>query len=355
MVVSGFSVAALAGISEPNLFLDSHHKVCYLPTVPRPRRACITGIAGFAGSYLAETLVAAGYDVYGTRLRGETLEHLAGIRKHVTVRVLDIRSSRACATLLETWRPDALFHLAAQSDVGLSFADPVMTMTVNYGGTLNLLEVIREDAAVRRRLQSCIVVGSSDMYGKVTTRDLPLKESQPLNPVSPYAISKAAVDFLAATYHHAYGLPIIRVRAFNHAGPRQRQGFVIPDFAAQIVKLERRSKNRILKTGNLAVKRDITDVRDVARAYQTIAEQGTAGEVYHIGSGQAVAIKAILAQLLKMAARPIQTTVDPKRMRPAEVPVLQADISKLHTLGWQPEIPLGQTLHDTLEYYRTLT
>ncbi len=227
--------------------LDSKPEVSYLPTVPRPRRALITGIAGFAGSYLAETLVDTGYDVYGTRVRGESLDNLAGIKKHLTVRVLDIRSPQACATLLSAIKPHVVFHLAAQSDVGLSFADPALTMTVNYYGTLNLLEAIRDNAELRRALQTLIVVGSSDVYGKVTTQDLPLTESQPLNPVSPYAISKAAADFLAATYHRAYGWPIIRVRAFNHAGPRQRQGFVIPDFAAQVVKLERRRKNRILK------------------------------------------------------------------------------------------------------------
>jgi GDP-4-dehydro-6-deoxy-D-mannose reductase len=191
------------------------------------------------------------------------------------------------------------------------------------------------------------------MYGRVRPSQLPISEHQPLNPVSPYAISKAAADLLAATYHCAYGLPIIRVRAFNHAGPRQRTGFVIPDFAAQIARLEKRSGKRVLRTGNLSARRDITDVRDVARAYHLLAERGKIGEVYHIGAGNAVSIKAILNLLVSMAERPILTVPDPRRIRPIEVPVLKADIRKMERLGWRPTIPLKQTLADTLDYYRS--
>jgi len=293
-------------------------------------RILITGVAGFAGSHLAEELVAAGYEVIGTRVRGEPLENLAGLRRRVGVRVLDLRSARSCATLLADIRPEAIFHLAAYSAVGASFADPNLPMRVNYGGTLNMLDAIRRNAPVQHNLQVLLTIGSSDMYGRVKRTDLPITVNQPLNPLSPYAISKAAADFLAATYQRAYGLPIIRVRAFNHAGPRQRAGFVIPDFAMQIARLERQSGRRVLRTGNLRARRDITDVRDVARAYRLIAEKGKPGEIYHIGSGQAA-----------------------KRMRPAEVPVLQADNTTLKKLGWRPTITLSQTLADTLEYYRS--
>jgi len=316
-------------------------------------RILITGFAGFAGSHLAGELVDAGYEVFGTRVRGESLDNLAGLRRRVTVRVLDLCSPRSCAKLLADIQPEAIFHLAAFSAVGASFADPDLPMRVNYGGTLNILEAIRQTAPVRRKLQVLLTVGSSDMYGRVKRADLPIAEDQPLNPLSPYAISKAAADFLAATYHRAYGLPIIRIRAFNHAGPRQRAGFVIPDFAMQIARLERKSGRRVLRTGNLRARRDISDVRDVARAYRLIAEKGKSGDVYHIGSGQAVAIESILRRMLRMARRPISPVKDPKRMRPAEVPVLQADITKLKKLGWRPTISLSQTLADTLDYYRS--
>ena len=316
-------------------------------------RVLITGAAGFAGSFLAEELVAAGYEVIGTRLRGEPKDNLAGLRGRINLRVLDLRSRRECDRLLEETRPQAVFHLAAYSAVGASFADPALPMEINYGGTLNLLEAIKENRRVRARLAVLLVVGSSDMYGPVRPAQLPLTEEQPLDPVSPYAISKAAVDFLAATYHRAYGLPIIRIRAFNHAGPRQRTGFVVPDFAAQIVRLERKTGKRVLNTGNLSAKRDLTDVRDVARAYRLIAEQGVPGEVYHVGSGRAVSIRSILDALIRMARRPIVTARDPGRSRPVDVPVLVANIAKLKRLGWQPVIPLRQTLAETLDYYRS--
>ena len=317
------------------------------------RRALITGIAGFAGSHLADELVAAGYEVSGTRLRGESQDNLAGMRGRIDVRVLDLRSPAACEKLLADIRPHAIFHLAAYSAVSVSFADPALPMLVNFGGTLNLLEAIRQNARLMRVLKVILTVGSSDMYGRVRRSQLPLTEDQPLNPVSPYAISKAAAEFLAATYERAYGLPIIRLRAFNHAGPRQRTGFVIPDFAVQIARLEKKPGRRVLKTGDLAARRDITDVRDVARAYRLIAEKGKLGKVYHIGSGKAVSIQSILQSLLRMARRPITPVCDPRRMRLAEVPVLQAGIAKLEKLGWRPTIPLKQTLADTLEYYRS--
>ena len=316
-------------------------------------RVLITGAAGFAGSFLAEELVTAGYEVVGTRVRGESDENLTGVRSKVDLRFLDLRSRQSIERLLREVRPQAVFHLAAYSSVGASFADPALPMAVNFGGTLNLLEVFRVDPRLRRELQVILAVGSSDMYGRVRRADLPLTEDQPLAPVSPYAISKAAVDFLAATYHRAYGLPIIRVRAFNHAGPRQRTGFVIPDFAVQIARLERKPGKRALKTGDLSARRDVTDVRDVAAAYRLLAERGAPGEVYHVGSGRAISIHGILNAMLRMAQRPIEIVRDPHLSRPVEVSVLQADISKLKRLGWQPNIPLKQTLSDTLDYYRS--
>jgi len=317
------------------------------------RRVLITGIAGFAGSHLAEEFAGAGYEVFGTRVRGESRENLAGVKGHVDVRVLDVRSRRACEKLLADIRPQALFHLAASSAVGVSFSDPELAMQVNFTGTLNILEAIRQNTRVRRELGVVLTVGSADMYGCVKRSQLPLTEEQPLNPVSPYAVSKAAADFLCGTYHRVYRLPIIRVRAFNHAGPRQRTGFIVPDFASQIARLEKRSGRRVLKAGDLSTRRDITDVRDVARAYRLIAEHGKIGEVYHIGSGRAVSMQSVLNWLLRMARHPITVTRDPRRVRPAEVPVLKADITRLKKLGWRPTISLKQTLADTLEYYRS--
>jgi len=316
-------------------------------------RVLITGIAGFAGSYLAEELVDGGFDVYGTRIRGESTANLSRVKSRITVCTLEIRSRQSCERLMHDIRPQVVFHLAAFSDVGASFIDPALVMQINFGGTLNLLEAVRESKAAAKALQVFINVGSSDMYGRVKPAELPLNENQPLRPVSPYGISKAAADFLCATYHQAYGLPIIRVRAFNHAGPRQRPGFVIPDMAGRIARLERKGGQRVLKTGNLSARRDFTDVRDVAQAYRVIAQRGKPGEIYHIGSGKAVSIQTIVDMLVGMAHRPIVITPGAGSARPIDVPVLQADITKLKKLGWQPRIVLQKTLSDTLEYYRS--
>jgi GDP-4-dehydro-6-deoxy-D-mannose reductase len=333
--------------------LENRRGFRYLIPVPKFRRALITGIAGFAGSYLAEELVGAGYEVFGTRMRGESTKNLAGVKSQLDIRVLDIRSARGCEKLLGQIRPHMVFHLAAFSDVGASFDDPELVMQVNFGGTLHLLEALRQNKRAGKTLRVFLTVGSSDMYGRVKPSQLPLAEDQPLNPVSPYAISKTAADFLAATYHRAYGLPIIRVRAFNHAGPRQRPGFVISDMAGRIARLEGRAGRRVLKTGNLTARRDFTDVRDVARAYRLIAEKGKPGEVYHIGSGKAVSIQWVVKTLVGMARRLITIVPNAKSARPIDVPVLRADITKLNRLGWRPTIILKKTLSDTLEYHRS--
>lgn len=317
------------------------------------RRVLITGAAGFAGSYLAEQLVGAGCEVFGTRIRGEATTNLSAVMQQLKVRVLDLRSERACARLVGEIRPEAIFHLAAFSDVGASFGDPELVMQVNFGGTLHLLDALRHDQKAANALRVFLTVGSSDMYGRVKPAHLPLAEDQPLNPVSPYAISKAAADFLAATYHRAYGLPIIRVRAFNHTGPRQRAGFVVPDFAGRIARLEKRPGRRILQTGDLTARRDFTDVRDVARAYRLIARKGKPGEVYHVGSGKAVSIQWVVKTLVGLARRPISVVSDGGRTRPVDVSILRADITRLTRLGWQPAITLKKTLLDALEYYRS--
>jgi GDP-4-dehydro-6-deoxy-D-mannose reductase len=243
--------------------------------------------------------------------------------------------------------PDAVYHLAGASDVGGSWASPRATFLANALGTLNVLEAARE-AGVERTL----AVTSADVYGRVTEDELPLDEHQPLRPVSPYAASKVAADALAQQAWLGHRLPVIRVRAFNHLGPGQSANFVAPSLAARIARNEREGGDEV-PIGNLSPRRDVTDVRDVVRAYRLLIEHGEPGEVYNVCSGHAVAVQDIAERLLAMAQRPMHLVTDPELQRPVDIPVLVGDNSKLAaTTGWTPTIPLETTLADVLADWR---
>jgi GDP-4-dehydro-6-deoxy-D-mannose reductase len=245
--------------------------------------------------------------------------------------------------------PDQIYHLAALSSVGESFSRPLETIGNNMGGTLNILEVIRK----LKKQAKILVVGSSDVYGKVSPREIPITEDAPLLPISPYGMSKTACDLLAYQYFKSYGIHVIRARAFNHAGPRQRTGFVIPDFASQIAKIEAGLSRPIIKVGNLSSQRDISDVRDVVRAYISLMGKGKAGEAYNICSQQAYSIRNVLKMLLSLSKKKIKVKIDEKKNRPAEIPILVGDNSKTRkTTGWKLRIPLKKTLKDTLDFWR---
>jgi len=316
-------------------------------------RVFITGIAGFAGSHLAEWCLACGDEVAGTVLPGTPVENLRGVRSSVELAYVDLLKAEAIASALHRARPDWIVHLAALTSVGDSFQTPGETIRHNIISTLNLLEAVRQDPAVRGVVDKIIIVASSEVYGRVRPGMIPLSENTPLAPVNPYGASKAAADLIALSYGESFGLPVVRVRASNHAGPRQRPGFVVPDFCAAISRLERKTGKRIMRVGNLSARRDFSDVRDVVRGYRLLAQKGRSGSVYHLGSGQVRSVRSVLNALLRMAYRPIDVMTDPKKLRPVEVPVLLADISRARReIGYQALIPWRKTLADTLEYYR---
>jgi GDP-4-dehydro-6-deoxy-D-mannose reductase len=211
------------------------------------------------------------------------------------------------------------------------------------------LEILRN---LKKRIK-ILVVGSSDMYGKVLPKEIPITEERSLLPVSPYGVSKAACDLLAYQYFASFGVHAIRARAFNHTGPRQRTGFVIPDFASQIAKIEAGQMPPVLKVGNLSTKRDISDVRDVVRAYLSLMRKGRAGEAYNICSQEAYTIRNVLKISLSLSKKKIRVEVDQKKNRPAEIPILMGNNSKIRKItGWKPKIPLKKTLQDTLNFWR---
>lgn len=307
-------------------------------------RALITGATGFAGSFLVEECVAAGLEVHGTALERHPV---AGAG--VTLHSLDLRDASAVARLVRDIAPDRVFHLAGQASVGAAWADPASTLTGNLLISFTVLDAVRTQAPAARVL----VVGSSEEYGVVPPEDLPVRESQPLRPVDPYGVSKVAVDYLALQQHLAHGLHVVRMRPFNHIGPRQRQGFVVADWAAQLAAIERGDAEPVLRVGNLNVARDFTDVRDIARGYRLALEAGEAGAVYNICSGTAVRVADLLRLLLEACDGAVRVEQDPARQRPADVPVRVGSYAALcAATGWRPRIPLATTLADTLNYWR---
>lgn len=316
----------------------------------------ITGATGFAGSFLTELLV--GQEdiiVHGTYISEKSLENIAAVQDKATFHKVDLTVAEDVFALVEKIKPDEIYHLAALPSPADSYKNPVETLVNNIGVEVNIFE-----AVVRADLRDCriLITSSADIYGNVKKENLPVDEDTPLNPASPYAVSKIAQDYLGLQYFLARNLQVIRVRPFNHIGPRQSPAFVVSAFAKQIAEIEQDMGEPIVKTGNLDARKDFTDVRDMVQAYVLLLAKGSAGDVYNIGSGKSVQIKDLLEQMLKLSAKTITHEVDPVRLRPNEEDTLveiRCDASKMENLtGWKPEIPLEKSLQDTLDYWRKI-
>ncbi len=292
-------------------------------------RALITGAGGFVGHHLVRHLEERGDEVVTTD------------RSYDGVDVLD---AAALLDLFRRTQPTCVYHLAGASDVGGSWKTPQATFRANAEGTLNVLWAARESGTER-----VLTVGSADIYGKVTPDELPIAEDLTLRPVSPYAASKVAADYLALQAHLGHGQHVVRARPFNHLGPGQTDRFVAPALAGRVAQNER-SGESVVKVGNLSPQRDFTDVRDVVRAYRLLVASGTSGEVYNVCSGRAIAVQELAEQFIEMATIPMRLEADPELQRPVDIPVLLGDNSRLRAdTGWEPEIPLERTLADLLE------
>lgn len=312
-------------------------------------KALITGVGGFVGNHLVRHLLDQGdVDVIGTTfLAPEEYPDLASF--DMELRQVELTDDDAVRALLDETRPDHIYHLAAQSFVPESFANPWGTLSNNIKAQLSIiLAMIKLDLSSR-----LLVVGSAEIYGPVSPEDIPIDEQQPLRPPSPYSVSKVAQDMLGLQYYISHNLPIIRVRPFNQIGPGQSKQFVAPAFASQIAAVEAGQQEPVLYVGNLDAKRDFTDVRDMSRAYRLVMALGEPGAVYNIGSGQAHSIQEVLDVLLNMSDAAIDVQPDPARMRPTEVPIFVCNPARIRaTTGWEPTYSLEQTLADVLTDWR---
>lgn len=293
-------------------------------------RVLVTGLDGFVGGHLADFLA---------RQKGVEVSGLE----------CDIRDAAAVERRMARLRPDRIFHLAAQSFVPASWDDPAETLMVNTMGSLHLLEAVKK-LGLKARVQ---VAGSSDQYGAVSPKNLPIREDCPMDALSPYGVSKVAQDLLAEQYFLHYKIAVVRTRAFSHIGPRQREDFAASNFARQIALAEAGKQEPVIRVGDLGTVRDFTDVRDMARAYWLALERGKPGEAYNIGSGRGRKISELLGILVSKSRVKIRVMKDPSRMRTSDIPRFVCDVRKFRkATGWKPEIPIERSLADILDHWR---
>lgn len=311
-------------------------------------RTLITGIAGFAGSHLADHLIAQGHEVSGISFPGETKRNISHLLDRISLYECDIRDTDSIPSILSETRPNWVFHLAALSSIEASWKNPTLAFEVNVIGSLRFIEAC---LPFKNHLL-LLLVTSAEIYGRGNASDV-LTENSSYSPQNPYAVTKLALDLSAEQIARSKDFRLIRLQPLNHTGPRQSPGFSVTDFAKQIAEIEMGKRKPVIKVGNLKSSRDFTDVRDIARAYALAAEHGTAGEAYLICTGKCRIIQDVLDVMLSFSKVPITIEQDPAKIRPTDPNTHSALPSKfVKATGWHPEIPFEQTIYDTLEYWR---
>jgi GDP-4-dehydro-6-deoxy-D-mannose reductase len=314
-------------------------------------RILITGVAGFVGPQLASLLACEPeIELFGMRWSGSDEPATVELPSELQTLDGDITDDSSIRAVLDAARPEVVFHLAGISSGAIAWRNPTRTFEVNALGTLRLLEGIRRhDPAT-----TCVVASSGEVYGSAEDERRPLTEDSPLRPLSPYAASKAAQDLVSAQFAVAHSMPVIRLRLFNHTGPRQPTEYVASSFARQIARIERGLQPPVIEVGNLEARRDFVDVREVVRAYWLAARHGAPGAAYNVCSGRVVSIRDLLDRLLALARCPVSVRPDPDRMRPADIPLLVGDPARFHgATGWRSTIPIEDTLRDLLTWWRS--
>ena len=312
-------------------------------------KAIITGVAGFAGSYLAEQLLLKGINVFGLVAPKEKLDNISSIKSGLELERFNLLNASKVNNYIKKVKPDYIFHLAAIASVGKSFGSAQKVYDVNFTGSMNLFEA----AYALKNLNKLIFISSSDIYGTFKPKTKVLDETQPLNPISPYGISKAAGEYLAQYYFNNYDLPVVRIRAFNHTGPKQTTDFVIPSFCSQIAKIAKSGKPGKIRVGDLSARRDFSDVRDIVRGYYLAAVNGKPGEVYQLCSGKAVSVDKVLKIIIKLSGTIVTRELNKKLLRKSDIPILCGSSQKAgKDLGWFGRFKLEETLKATLDFWR---
>ncbi len=314
-------------------------------------RVLITGITGMVGSHLADYILDRHPDVevHGLVRWRSPMEHIAHLEGQIRLHHGELRDLHSLVAVVGRVRPDWIFHLAAQSYVTTSFAAPADTLATNVIGTTNLLDAVRT-VGVDAKIHVC---SSSEVYGQVTADEVPIRETNPLRPASPYAASKVGEDMIALQYFLSYGLRTVRTRMFTHTGPRRGDVFAESAFAKQIALIEAGRRGNPMRVGNLDSVRTFADVRDAVHAYWLLMDKCSAGDVYNIGGDRTVTVGEMLDILKSLARCRIEHEVDPALLRPSDVTLQIPDTSRFRdATGWTPSIPLETTLRDLLDYQR---
>jgi len=316
------------------------------------KRIFITGVSGFVGSHLLDLLSAreASFDLYGIVRERSSIDKINHRLNSIRLVSCDLINLANIAAIFREVKPDHVYHLAGESSVKLSWGGTLSMVNSNIVGTLNVLEAIRATGCKDTKI---LLPCSSEEYGLVSEGDIPIKEETPLKPVSPYAVSKATVDMFGFQYYVSYGLQAIRIRAFNHTGPRRPDTYALSGFAKQLAEIEKGLKAPVIRVGNLNAVRDYTDVRDMVKAYELAMEHCKPGEVYNVCSSRGYKIGDLLEMLIRLAKCKVDIVPDEKRSRPVDLPLVVGDNSKFTgTTMWRPEIPIAETLQDMLDYWR---
>ena len=307
------------------------------------KKILLVGGRGFVGCILAEMLKTNGKQVYITKTVNEN------ILANYPCYNMDLLNISEIEHVINEIRPDEIYHLAAQSSVALSWKNPTMTIDVNVKGVVNLLETIRS-IDIKPRI---LIVGSGEEYGYIKPEECPINENNLPRPGNIYAATKVAQNMISTIYANAYDMDIVLTRSFNHIGPGQSPTFVVSDFCKQVAEIEAGIREPIIYVGNLSVKRDFSDVRDVCRAYMMLMEKGISGETYNVGSGCSISINEILNKILSYSSKKIKIEVDSNKLRPVDILNIEADIGKIvNDIGWNTEISIDDTIKCTLNYWR---
>ena len=308
------------------------------------KKGLVIGAAGFVGRYLVREMRNNKIETFVTKLPHEKFTE-----ESVNVYDLDILDKDAIVNILYEIQPDYIFSFGSTKFSRCGVENPLLTVDVNIKGSINLMDAVRELFYKPRVL----LIGSGEEYGYIKPEETPISEDNLLRPGNIYAATKACQNMIGSIYAKAYDMDLMMVRAFNHIGPGQAPLFVVSDFCKQVAEIEKGIREPVIMVGNLAAKRDFTDVRDVVKAYVKLIKQGSSGETYNVGSGSAQEIRQILEKVIAMSDVDIKVETDPNKIRPVDVPIIEADITKLNTLtGWKPEISVEQTICETLDYWR---